>query len=222
MKKRGKYALMMVAQLLLILFAGIFAKDSTAVILISSVGVVFNFLVSVNEPVGFLFGFVYAISSGILAFKTGVYATFAFLLFLQAPMAIYSFIGWGKQKKDSDAIMKKMPYKGVALLCGGMVLLGVVMYFVLKMLHSQSVLLDAIFFVCSVSACLLLAIRYKNAYIITLLSGLGGTALWGHQTIQTGVGISLAVFYFIVCINSVLAVYHQYLKKETVPTVTSA
>lgn len=92
-------------------------------------------------------------------------------------------------------------------------MLGVIMYFVLSLLNSSSVIFDDIFFVFSVTACMMLAFYYKNAYIITLLSGLFGTILWTVQYFDTQQGLSVAVFYLIVLINSIVAVYRQYFKK---------
>lgn len=211
--KNKRYSLLLVIQLLAILLVGAFSSDTWYTIGISSIGVLFNFLVSVNNPIGFLFGVVYAITNGLLAYEMQIYATFVFMLFLQAPMALYSFISWRKKKKNTKSIMKEMPLKHIIGLSCFMVALGGVMYFVLKASNSTSVLFDTIFFVFSVSACLLLAFCYKNAYIITLMSGLGGTILWSYQMITTGNGFSIAAFYLIVAINSIIAVYEQYIKK---------
>ena len=124
-------------------------------------------------------------------------------------MAIYSFVKW-HSKKQADIKMKVMNKKQIALLCSFMLLLGFIMYFVLNRLNSSSVIFDDFFFVFSVTACLLLAFYYKNAYVITMLSGLFGTVLWSFQYFETRQGLSVAVFYFIVLINSIIAVFQQY------------
>lgn len=209
-----RYKVLLVLQLLLILFAGMMSKDMGFAIVVSLIGVVFNFLVSINNPIGFLFGVVYAITNGILAYDSQIYATFIFMIVIQAPMALYSFSSWKKKKENTQQIMKTMSSKQQIFLGVMMVTLGVIMYFVLQTSNSTNVLLDTIFFVCSMSACFLLAFCYKNAYLITLMSGLGGVVLWTYQMLQTGNGFSVAAFYMIVSINSILAVYEQYLKKN--------
>ena len=93
-----KYSLLLLIQFIIILLSGIFSSDTWYAIGVSIIGVVFNFLVSLNNPVGFLFGFVYAITNGILAYNGQIYATFIFMLFLQAPMALYSFIKLEKKE----------------------------------------------------------------------------------------------------------------------------
>lgn len=188
-----------------------FASGDTAYASVNAtIGVAFNFLVSLNYPVGFLFGFLYAITNGILAFHTKVYATFAFMIFLQAPMAIYSFIKWRDKKSNIESRMKIMNKKQLIMLGVFMISLGFIMYFVLKLLNSSIVIFDDVFFVCSVTSCLLLAMYYKNAYVITLFSGLFGTVLWLVQYFKTNQGLSVALFYLIVLINSLIAVCQQY------------
>lgn len=209
-----KFAALLSLQMVVIFLSGLLSKDTWYAIAISLIGLVFNFLVSINRPVGFLFGFAYAITNGALSFYTGVYATFGFMIFLQAPMALYSYFSWGKKQKQGEGRLKRMTWKGILSLCISMLALGGVMYAVLGWLNSTAVLVDDIFFVFSVSACLLLAFRYKNAYIVTLLSGLGGTALWTYQMITVHKGFSLAAFYLLVSINSIIAIHQQYIKNQ--------
>ena len=205
-----KHIMLLVLQIVAVIAAGLISGDTAYASVNAVIGIVFNFLVSLNFSAGFIFGFFYAVTNGILAFQTNVYATFVFMIFLQAPMAIYSFVKWHKKKNSEDSQMKIMNKKQIVTLISFMVILGIVMYFVLNALNSSSVIFDDIFFVCSVSACLLLAMYFKNAYVITLLSGLFGTVLWTVQYLKTRQGLSVAVFYCIVFVNSLIAVYQQY------------
>lgn len=207
-----KHTFLLILQLLAVAGAGA-ASNDTAFVTINAlilIGVIFNFLVSLNVPVGFIFGFAYAVTNGIIAFKTKVYATFAFMIFMQAPMAVYSFVKWNNKKSNGEKNMSVMNKKQLSLLSLFMILLGTIMYFILSMLRSGNVIFDDIFFVFSVSACLLLAMYFKNAYIITLLSGLFGTVLWSIQYFTINQGLSVAVFYFIALISSVIAVCQKY------------
>lgn len=205
-----KHIILLFLQIVAVIAAGLISGDTAYASVNAVIGIVFNFLVSLNFSAGFIFGFFYAVTNGILAFQTNVYATFVFMIFLQAPMAIYSFVKWHKKKNSEDSQMKIMNKKQIVTLISFMVILGIVMYFVLNALNSSSVIFDDIFFVCSVSACLLLAMYFKNAYVITLLSGLFGTVLWTVQYLKTRQGLSVAVFYCIVFVNSLIAVYQQY------------
>ena len=166
-----------------------------------------------NIASGFLFGFVYAVCNGILAWQTNVYATFVFMIFMQAPMALYSFWKWHGKKKETEAIMKKMNRRELTFMIVGAIVLFAIMAGILSAVNgalNANVLFDTFFFVCSVTACIGLAACYKNAYIVNLGSGIGGTILWLYKAITMETGISMAVFFAIVAINSALAVHQQY------------
>lgn len=208
--KKGR--VLLIIQLFVIILAGVIAKDSYYSIVVAAIGVVFNLLVSFNLPQGFLAGIVYALTNGILSWQTGAYASCIFMLILQAPMAAYSYLSWKKKKEKTDQIMRKMTGKGVGMLAAVMLLGGIVLFFLLPAPNGRELgtALDAAFFVCSVAACLQLAFCYKSAYLITFLSGFGGTLLWGWKMLERGTGLSLAAFYLIVLINSLIAVWMQY------------
>lgn len=211
--KKIQFISLLATQLIIVFITGIVSKDSGFSIIIALVGVVFNLLVSLNLAYGFLFGAVYALANGIVSYTTGAYASFVFMIILQMPMAVYSFATWKKKKALSDKIMKRMTCRQLIVLALFMITLGLVMFWVLSALSGNKgigILVDDIFFVFSVTACLLLAFCFKNAYIVTLLSGVGGTTLWLYQALTVGNGISIAAFYLVVTVNSIIAVRHQY------------
>lgn len=209
---------LMVLQMAIVVLCGVFGGDVWYAILISIVGIIFNMLVSFNISYGFLFGFVYAIANGVYMYFAKTYATFGFMIVLQAPMAIYSFYSWQKNKnnKKSETQLKIMSKKMIAILAVFVVAVAVGSYFLLKALNSANIIPDTIFFVFSVTACILLALRYRNAYIVTLFSGLGGTILYTFQMITQGIGLSIAAFYGLVTINSVIAIVNNYKKSRAV------
>ena len=86
-----KNYILLFLQIAAIAVSGVFGGDTTFALITALIGITFNFLVSMNIASGFLCGFVYAVCNGILAWQTNVYATFVFMIFMQAPMALYSF-----------------------------------------------------------------------------------------------------------------------------------
>ncbi len=90
--------------------SGVFGGDTTFALITALIGITFNFLVSMNIAPGFLFGFVYAVCNGILAWQTNVYATFVFMIFMQAPMALYSLLEMaGQEKRDRSDYEENEP-----------------------------------------------------------------------------------------------------------------
>lgn len=207
--------LILSAQVLAVALTGILAKDVWYSIVIALVGISFNMLVSLNNSYGFLVGFVYAIASGIFAYFSESYATFGFMIIMQAPMAIFSFISWRKSSMENLPALKKINSCKAIILLVSLILVGVASYYLLNWIGGSNILQDSIFFVFSVLACVLLALRYKIAYIITLFSGLGGVLLWTVNMWENGEGVSMMVFYIIVCLNSIFAIWNNYFKKKS-------
>ena len=132
-------------------------------------------------------------------------------------MALYSLRKWHGKKKETEAIMKKMDRRELTSMVVGAIVLFVIMTAILSAINgafNANVLFDTFFFVCSVTACIGLAACYKNAYIVNLGSGIGGTILWLYKAITMETGISMAVFFAIVALNSALAVQQQYGKSS--------
>mgnify|MGYP000052021184 CR=1 FL=1 len=212
-----KKKFLLIFQLVVIILAGVISKDSFYFVVVAAIGVVFNLMVSLNIPQGFLAGMVYALTNGVLSWQTGAYASGIFMFVLQAPMAAYSYLSWKKKKEKTDQIMRCMTRKGTGLLTVSMLAGWFVMFFLLPASDGGrgiGIALDVALYVFSVAACLQLAFCYKSAYLVTLLSGLGGTLLWGWKMLEKGTGLSLAAFYLIVLINSVIAVQMQYFSRE--------
>ena len=75
-----KNYILLFLQIAAIAVSGVFGGDTTFALITALIGITFNFLVSMNIASGFLFGFVYAVCNGILAWQTNVYATFVFMI----------------------------------------------------------------------------------------------------------------------------------------------
>ena len=78
-----KNYILLFLQIAAIAVSGVFGGDTTFALITALIGITFNFLVSMNIASGFLFGFVYAVCNGILAWQPNVYATFVFMIFMQ-------------------------------------------------------------------------------------------------------------------------------------------
>ena len=210
--EKKKYIVLLL-QIAAVAAAGVIGGDTLFALVTALIGITFSFMVSMNFAPGFLFGFVYAVCNGILAWQTKVYATFVFMIFMQAPMALYSFWKWRGEKKQTETIMRKMNRRELSVtVLGAMVLFGIIAA-VLSRVNGTldiNVFFDTFFFVCSAIACIGLAACYKNAYIVNLGSGIGGTILWVFKAVTMGTGISVAVFFLAVAINAAMAIRQQY------------
>lgn len=205
---------LLAVQIIVLAVVSAVCKDVWYAIVISCFGVAFNMLTSFRVSYGFLFGVVYAIGSGVIAYFNKIYATFGFMIIMQAPVALYTFISWRKNKSTDGVVLKNLNWSKALILGALMLGVGVGSYFLLRALHSANLVPDTIFFVMNVTSCILLAIRYKFAYIVVLLSGLSGTLLWGVQMFTTGTGLSLMILYIIVSMNSMFGIVKNYRKPK--------
>lgn len=129
-----KNYILLFLQIAAIAVSGVLGGDTTFALITALIGITFNFLVSMNIASGFLFGFVYAVCNGILAWQTNVYATFVFMIFMQAPMALYSLRkAW--QEKETEAIMKKMDRRELTSMVVGAIVLFVIMTGILSAIN---------------------------------------------------------------------------------------
>lgn len=205
-----KTTFIIISQLLLLILSSLISGDAWYVLLNSCLGVLFNFLVCINIPLGFIFGIAYALLNGAIAFHSNIYATAIFMFFIQLPVAIYSYISWNKKSNKKTTTMKTLNKKQFILLMISLVALSILLYFSLNLLNSNNVIVDTFFFVVTVSSCFLLAFYYKFAFVLTLLSGLGGSILWFSQMLSSGNGLSLSVLYIIITVNAIIAIKKQY------------
>lgn len=64
-----KNYILLFLQIAAIAVSGVLGGDTTFALITALIGITFNFLVSMNIASGFLFGFVYAVCNGILAWQ---------------------------------------------------------------------------------------------------------------------------------------------------------
>lgn len=219
MKKRSilknKEIILIAVQVFIIVLSGILVQDEFYRIIISAAGIAFNFLVCSGKRFGFVIGMIYALSYGIMSYFDEIYASCVFMLLIQFPSAIISFITW---KKQGDNSVKMQRLSNLKRICVALAFISfsIIVYKILKYVNGSGAVFDAFFFSASFISCILLAIKKKEAYFVILLSGLAGTVLWCYQFFQNGTGLSVLLLNFFVLLNSVrgLAANINYKQKQ--------
>lgn len=206
--------LLLLAQTAAIIAVGIVVNDIWYKIIISLLGLGFNFFTSNGKRFGFLFGCAYALTYSAMAFSERIYASAVFMLLIQLPVAAYSFISWKKSQGKGEIKLKKLTAKQSTVV--GILFFASIagIYFILKAFDSNGPLLDAIFFSITLLSCVLLALYYRSAYLFVALSGVAGTAVWAYQLIVNNTGASVLTLYVFVLINALTAIKQQYSKNE--------
>lgn len=189
-------------QVIVITACGISVGDIWYKIVISAAGIIFNFLVSYGKHYGFIIGAFYAMTYGIMSYTENVYASALFMIAVQLPMAIISFVTWKKQN-TKEVKMQSLSLKSRLLTFFTLVIIHIIIFLLLSKTNASNSFFDAFFFATSLISCILLAKKKKESYFIIMLSGIAGTLLWLSQFIRTGDGISVLLLNFFVFLNSV-------------------
>lgn len=206
--------ILLACQTAAIIAVGVVVNDVWYKIVISLLGLGFNFFTSDGKRFGFLFGCAYAATYSVMAYSERIFASAVFMMLIQLPVALYSFISWKKTQSKGEVKLKKLTTKQGAVV--GVLFFAsiVVIYFILKAVNSNGPLLDAIFFSITLLSCVLLALYYRSAYLFVALSGAAGTAVWAYQMAVNNTGASVLTLYVFVLINAMMAIKQQYLDKN--------
>lgn len=199
---KNKEIILITVQVLIIVFSGLLVRDEFYRIIISAAGIAFNFLVCSGKRFGFVVGMLYAVSYGIMSYFDEIYASCVFMLLIQLPSAIISFITWKNQEDNSVKMQRVSSLKRICIALALMFSV-IVACMLLKYVNGSGAIFDAFFFSASFISCVLLAIKKKEAYFIIMLSGFAGTALWCYQFLQNGTGLSVLLLNFFALLNSV-------------------
>lgn len=199
-------------QVLTLIVVGITTNDNWYMICISVLGILYNYCVSIGRRFSFIIGGIYALLYGLMSYFENIYASAFFMIVVQLPSAIISYITWGRSGNETN--LKSQNIRQLVLTFISLIALTIVIYYVLKLLNGSGALFDSFFFACSFIACVLLMTKYREAYIVILLSGVGGSALWLYQFITTTQGISVFLLNLFVLINAIIAIVLNYVKKK--------
>ena len=110
---KNKEIILITLQVLIIVLSGILVRDEFYRIIISAAGIAFNFLVCSGKRFGFVVGMLYAVSYGIMSYFDEIYASCVFMLLIQFPSAIISFITWNKQEDNSVKMQRVSSLKRI-------------------------------------------------------------------------------------------------------------
>ncbi len=210
----NRKSIFLLFQIAVIIGVGIAVNDVWYKIVISLLGLGFNFFTSAGKRFGFLFGCAYAVTYSAMAFSENIYASAVFMLFVQLPLAFYSYIKWKSNQSKSNTVLKKLNKKQSFATGISFPVSVAVIYCILNALNSNGPFLDAVFFSITLVSCVLLALYYRSAYLFVALSGVAGTAFWGYQLVVNHTGASVLTLYFFVFLNALTAIKQQYFNKE--------
>ena len=142
---KNKEIILITVQVLIIVLSGILVRDEFYRIIISAAGIAFNFLVCSGKRFGFVVGMLYAASYGIMSYFDEIYASCVFMLLIQFPSAIISFITWNKQEDNSVKMQRVSSLKRICIALA-FIFSVIIAYMLLKSVNGNGAVFDAFFF----------------------------------------------------------------------------
>ncbi len=146
------------------------------------------------KKINYVFGLLYYIICGYIAFKNHIYGMFFFYLLIFSPLQIWGFINWGKkQDENNNVIARAFSMKNRIILIISCVIFSLILANVLKQIpQAQLTFLDAFSNIINLSGVVLLALRFNESWWLWLINNVIDLILWSN-VVKLGGNNSIAV-----------------------------
>lgn len=124
-------------------------------------------------------GMLGTIASSVLCSLSGMYATAIFSLLVYIPLSIFSMVNWKKNAKDNEVNLNEMTVKKSILTLFLVVVATALVSFLLSLIPTQHLaVLDTAGDILNISGIILIALRYKEGWLIWVLGSLVDLVTW--------------------------------------------
>ena len=126
-------------------------------------------------------GIASTILSTVVSLLAHMYSSAIFSVLVYIPLSIFSIMNWKKNKNKNDDIVKlnKMTFGKSLIVIVSIVLSSVVLSFLLSLIPSQRLaFLDAVSSVLNICGILLIALRFKEGWIVWILCNFIDISIW--------------------------------------------
>ena len=172
---------------------------------------------SQRNILNFIVGFISSSTYIVVAYQSKLYGEAIFYLVVDIPMIFISFFMWRKHMETKYKVeTKKLSIKNILLILCMSVVLTIGYGFVLKFLGGANPFVDALSTVATCTATLLMALRYREQWIMWIVVYVISIVLW---TITFDL---LMLIMSICCFISSLIGYVQWSRNTKKQTVTNA
>lgn len=126
-------------------------------------------------------GIASTILSMVVSLLANMYSSAIFSVLVYIPLSIFSIMNWKKNKNQNDDIVKlnKMTFGKSIVVIISIVLSSVVLSYLLSLIPSQRLaFLDAVSSVLNICGILLIALRFKEGWIVWILCNFVDISIW--------------------------------------------
>jgi len=162
------------------------------IVIISSI--LNSYFASNFKKINYIFGFVFYVLCGYVAFKNHIYGMFIFYLFIFAPMQIWGFINWGKkQDENKNVIARTFSIENRIILIVSCIIFSIILANILKQIpYAQFTFLDAFSNIINLSGVILLALRFNESWWLWLINNVIDLILWSN-VVKLGGNYSISI-----------------------------
>lgn len=142
-------------------------------------GILYVVFLSDRRILNFIIGFISSTTYIIIAFQAKLYGEVIFYLIVDLPMIFISFFMWKKHLDDTNRVEpKKLSWKQI-LITSLISVASIAIYaYILHLIGGANVIVDAISTVVSFIATLLMALRYREQWIMWLAVYIVSIIMW--------------------------------------------
>ena len=146
------------------------------------------------KKINYVFGLIYYMICGYIAFKNHIYGMFFFYLLIFSPLQIWGFINWGKkQDENNNVIARAFSIENRIILIISCVILSLILANILKQIpQAQLTFLDAFSNIINLSGVVLLALRFNESWWLWLINNTIDLILWSN-VVKLGGNNSISV-----------------------------
>lgn len=119
------------------------------------------------------------IFTAIVCALTCMYGSAIFTIIIYIPLSIFSIINWKKHEKDYEVMLNKMTWKKSLIVISLILILTIILSLLLSLIPTQRLaILDAAGDILNIFGILLIALRYKEGWIVWILCNFVDLSTW--------------------------------------------
>lgn len=141
-----------------------------------------SILASNFKRINYIYGLICYVLMGLVSYQNHIYGMFFFYLFVFAPLQVYGFIKWGKNKDKSDKLVTRSfsPQTRIITLIS-CIFISLSLAFLLQLIPgARFTYLDAFSNIINLFGVILLALRFNESWWLWLINNVIDVILWNN------------------------------------------
>ena len=142
-----------------------------------------NALLASNfKRINYVYDFICYTLMGIVAYQNQIYGMFFFYIFIFAPLQIYGYIKWGKNKNKSNELITRSfsPQNRIITIISCIILSLSLAFLLRKIPGARFTYLDAFSNIINLCGVVLLALRFNESWWLWLINNIIDVILWNN------------------------------------------